>query len=172
MLIPVAASSKVSTVAARLLRSWVRIPPVAWRFVCCECCVLWGRGLCDGLITRPAESYRLWCVVVCDLETSWMSRPWSSLDHRAIGKEYIYIYIYIKGPPKEKCIHTLTKENSMLYVSTNFNHTSQSQMKHQLDATLCRFYFCRVTLHVSDASAHHQEYLKLVQRPLVHVLSL
>ena len=24
-------------------------------------------------------------------------------------------------------------------------------MKHQLDATLCRFYFCRVTLHVSGA---------------------
>ena len=45
-------------------------------------------------------------------------------------------------------------------------------MKHQLDATLCRFYFCRVTLHVSGASAHHKEYLKLVQRPLVHVLSL
>jgi len=27
--------------------------------VCCECCVLSGRGLCDGLITRPGESYRL-----------------------------------------------------------------------------------------------------------------
>jgi len=27
-----------------------------------------GRGLCDELITRPNESYRLWCVVVCDLE--------------------------------------------------------------------------------------------------------
>jgi len=25
-------------------------------------------------------------------------------------------------------------------------HRSISQMKHQLDATLCRFYFCRVTL--------------------------
>ena len=50
-------------------------------------------------------------------------------------------------------------------------HHSISQMKHQLDATLCRFYFCRVTLHVSGASAHH-EYLKLVQQPLVHVLSL
>jgi hypothetical protein len=24
--------------------------------VCCECCVLSGRGLCDGLITRPEES--------------------------------------------------------------------------------------------------------------------
>jgi hypothetical protein len=32
-------------------------------FVCCECCVLSGRGLCDGLITRPEESYRLWRVV-------------------------------------------------------------------------------------------------------------
>jgi hypothetical protein len=47
-----------------------------------------------------------------------------------------------------------------------------SQMKHQIDATLCRFYFCRVTLHVSGTSAHHQEYLKQVQRPLLHVLSL
>jgi len=25
--------------------------------VCCECCVLSGRGLCDGLITRAEESY-------------------------------------------------------------------------------------------------------------------
>jgi hypothetical protein len=39
-------------------------------FVCCEYCVLSGRGLCDGLITRPEESYRLWRVVVCNQETS------------------------------------------------------------------------------------------------------
>ena len=56
--------------AARLLRWWVRIPPGAWMFVCCECCVLSGRGLCDGLITRPEESYRLWRVVFRDQETS------------------------------------------------------------------------------------------------------
>ena len=56
--------------AARLLESWVRIPPGAWTFVCCECCVLSGRGLCDELITCPEESFRLWCVV-CNLETSW-----------------------------------------------------------------------------------------------------
>ena len=37
-------------------------------FVCCECCVLSGRGLRDELITRPEESYRLWRVVVCDQE--------------------------------------------------------------------------------------------------------
>ena len=36
--------------------------------VCCECCVLSGRGLCDELITRPEESYRLRCAFVCDIE--------------------------------------------------------------------------------------------------------
>jgi len=46
------------------------LPPGACMFVFCECCVLSGRGLCDGPITRPEESYRLWCVVLCDLETS------------------------------------------------------------------------------------------------------
>jgi len=42
-----------------------------------------GRGLCDELIIRPEESYRLCCVVVCGLETL------------RIGAPYIYIYIYI-----------------------------------------------------------------------------
>jgi len=59
---------KHSSEAARLLRSWVRIPPGTSMFVCCECCVLSGTDLCDELITRPEESYRLWCVFVCDLE--------------------------------------------------------------------------------------------------------
>ena len=44
--------------------------------VWCKCYVLSGRGLCDELITRPKESYRLWCVVLCDLENSWMRRSW------------------------------------------------------------------------------------------------
>jgi len=41
--------------AARPLRLWVRIPPGAWMFVCCEYCVLSGRGLCGELITRPED---------------------------------------------------------------------------------------------------------------------
>jgi len=44
--------------------------PTGGMDVCSECRVLSGRGLCDELITRPKQSYRLWCVVVCDLETS------------------------------------------------------------------------------------------------------
>ena len=73
--------------AARLLRSCVRPPPEAWMFVCCECCVLLGRGLCDELITRPEESYRLCCVVVCDLETSRMRRPWPALGRSTTEKK-------------------------------------------------------------------------------------
>jgi len=75
--------------ASRLLRPWVRIPPGAWIFVCCECCVLSGRGLCDGLITRPEESCRLRCVVVCDLETSRMRRPWHVLGHSATKRKIV-----------------------------------------------------------------------------------
>jgi len=61
--------------AARLLRSWVRIPLGEGMSVNCEYCVLSDRGLCDELITRPEESYRMWCVVVCVLEISCIRRP-------------------------------------------------------------------------------------------------
>jgi len=46
-----------------------------------------GRGLCDELITRPEESYRLCCVVVCDLETWRMRRPWPALGRSATDKK-------------------------------------------------------------------------------------
>jgi len=52
-------------------------------FVCYDCRVLLGRGLCDELITRPDESYRMWCVVVCDLETSLMRMSWPAGGCRA-----------------------------------------------------------------------------------------
>jgi hypothetical protein len=67
--------------AAHLLRPWVRIPQGAWIFVCCECRVLSGRGLCDELIIRPEESYRLCCVVVCHLETSRIGAPYIFTRH-------------------------------------------------------------------------------------------
>ena len=60
--------------------------------VCCECCVLSGRGLCDGLITRPEGSHRLWCVAVCDLETSWMRRPRHVLGRSATGSTLVLIF--------------------------------------------------------------------------------
>ena len=59
----------------RFLGLRVLIPPKSWMSVSCESCVLSGRGLCDGLITRPEESYRMWCAWVW----SW------SLDNEALA---------------------------------------------------------------------------------------
>jgi hypothetical protein len=114
--------------AARLLRSWVRISPGAWMFVCCECCVLSGRGLCDGLITRSEESYRLWCFVVCDQETSktrrlkpatglWKIQPqWvvtpgkqTNTDHSQTGSNQIH-YTQTNGQPTRR--HTLQEPST------------------------------------------------------------
>jgi hypothetical protein len=39
----------------------------------CEVCVVWCQV---ELISRPEESYRLWCAIVCDLETTEMRKPW------------------------------------------------------------------------------------------------
>ena len=72
--------------AARNLGLWVRIPPGVCMSVCCVYCVLSGRGLCVGLITCPEESYRLWCVVVCDHEDLIIRRPWNTRGRSAMKK--------------------------------------------------------------------------------------
>jgi len=66
--------------------------------VSCECCVLSGRGLCVGLIICTKESYRLWCVVVCDLETPKNEAMASVGPQRQYIYIYIYIYIYLADP--------------------------------------------------------------------------
>jgi hypothetical protein len=48
--------------AARLLGLWVRIPLGSWMSVCIECCVLSGRGLCDGLIREALPTVMRRCV--------------------------------------------------------------------------------------------------------------
>jgi len=78
--------------AARLLRLWVRISPGAWISVYCECCVLSGRRLCDKLITRPEESYWLWCVV-CDLETPMNEE---ALVHWGLSRQNLTNRLWIK----------------------------------------------------------------------------
>jgi hypothetical protein len=101
--------------AARLLRSWVRIPPRAWMFVWCECCVLSGRGLCDELTTRPEESYRLWCVVVCDLEKpqelgghdpGWVAAPQQ--------KSYVPCELHVRTIPLSLINRSLNISSEML----------------------------------------------------------
>jgi hypothetical protein len=56
--------------------------------VSCECCVLSGRGLCVGLITRPEECYRVRRFLTeCDREASITRRPWPTGAIAPWGKE-------------------------------------------------------------------------------------
>jgi hypothetical protein len=60
-------------------------------FFCCEWSVLSGRGLCDELIIRPEEFYRLWCVVVCKLENIRMRSSWPALGHTELFWRHIFL---------------------------------------------------------------------------------
>jgi hypothetical protein len=71
--------------------------------------VLLGRDLCDELITRSEESYRLWCVVVCDLETSRRRKQRHALGRSATEKKKKSVYIFL-----EKV--TLTKPGHEFYL--------------------------------------------------------
>jgi len=63
VLIPVAARAK-AWACGRSFAGIVGSNPIAEALmsVSCDSCVLSGRGLCDGLIIRPEESYRVWFV--------------------------------------------------------------------------------------------------------------
>jgi hypothetical protein len=61
-------------------------------------CVLSGRGLCDELITRPEEFYRLGaslCVIKNPRGRGGYSPRWAAEPEKNIYIKYIYIYIYI-----------------------------------------------------------------------------
>ena len=70
-----------------------KIPLGAWISVFCESSVLSGRDLGDGPIPRPEESYRLWCIIMCDPEPSGMRRPWSPLGCCARGLKGCLLYV-------------------------------------------------------------------------------
>ena len=79
--------------AAHLQRLWVRIPPETYMYVSFGCCVLSSRGLCARLITRPEESYRVWCVWVWSWsfdneEALAHKRPWGK--HLSVRNEYYF----------------------------------------------------------------------------------
>jgi hypothetical protein len=77
--------------AARLLGLWIRIPPGVWMSVCCDCCIFSGRDLCDGLITRVEEFYRVClCVWSRNIVNEEALAHWGLLHQKQ--KECIWVF--------------------------------------------------------------------------------
>jgi len=93
--IPVATRSNAWVCGCSLL-GLREVLPGAWMSVSSECCVLSGRGLCTGLITRPEESYRVWRVWV------WLrSHVWSGCDpesDRRATEKNLVTFSLLLGP--------------------------------------------------------------------------
>lgn len=86
----------------------------AWMSVCCECCLLSCRGLCDGPIPRSEESYRL-CVSVIRFNSN-------ILDLQRVGRKWSRLRIRKKDRIKKECcycrpshIHTVMHSLYELY---------------------------------------------------------
>jgi len=120
--------------------------------VCCECCVLSGRGLCVYLITRPEEFYRLLWVVVCDLETSWMRKPWPTGGCCTKNKQNLYA-----------CIYSLPIEAfwAIRYLTFKVAHFSYNRLNLECLVQLTshaatNFYFVMLLQYVSVPRVHLQ----------------
>ena len=124
-------------------------------FVCCECCVSSRKDLCDKLITCPEESYWLWFVVVCDLETSRTRKPWPALGCSTTRKQknYITVWQLMQGMNTIK----LTKSHLMHKTWNNVEHDINfcvdlyCGQKVCLKAAIC-YNGCRFTCYKNTSS--------------------
>ena len=97
--------------------------------------MLSGRGLCDELITRPEESYRLCCVVVCDPETSRMGAPYiydiSHLRVKCVEKIHFSLKSdKISGTLREEQYIFLIIFHSVLLIMKNISAKFSVKTKH------------------------------------------
>jgi hypothetical protein len=141
--IPAAARSLASVCGRLPVEFVISNSTGPWTSVCSERCVLSGRGLCDELITPKEEFYRLWCVVLCDLETTRMRKP------RPIG-----------GVVASK----IKKNNTIIYDQKSPSNDYRSQISLRRRVTLSevflskiRHFWCRtvgkaVTLNLSPVT--------------------
>ena len=106
-------SLRRGSATARLLGLRVRIPPGAWMYVSCECCVLPGRGVCVGLITRPEESYRVWCV----LSVIVKSGQWEGLGTLGAVEPWQQMYLYVSYASWVNSDHFPNSINHFVFVT-------------------------------------------------------
>ena len=87
--------------------------------VSCVCCV--GSGVCDGLVQRGPTGCV--CLIVCDLDTSLLRRPWPNLG--CCTKEIIIIITIIITFQLEKVKYLNNSNNNNNIVAHNANEINK-----------------------------------------------
>ena len=131
-------------------------------FVCCECRVLSGRGLCDELITRPEESHRLWCVVVCDLENLENEEAMTRVGSQRHRKKKVFLLtcvlcsVYSWHSPA-----TLTEVFPCFFLSCKANsHKDGARSAPFLISELCFSMYCLcVNVYCTTATGWQPNYI-------------
>jgi len=103
--------------AARLLGLQVWIPHGIWMSVYFECCVLTGRDLCFGPITRPEELRRMWRVWAW----SWKPQQWWGPDTLGAVAHWKKKGIHNKGHSVLWYGNINSEQNSLLAASCSMN---------------------------------------------------
>jgi hypothetical protein len=101
--------------------------------------VVWsGRVVCIQLIAHPEESYCLWCVVVCDRETSWMRRTCptggccTKIKHEALHNYDVYddLWLHEVHTRHDKNRSAVSKSEMAILRGTNRHATNQRHGRH------------------------------------------
>jgi hypothetical protein len=105
---PVAAGNKTWVCERSLAGISGSNPAGAWMCVSCECCVLSGRGLCDGHIARPEVTSSVVCQSVIMEPQQWGPRPLGLSSHEKIytiqydWQLYNFIHAYFVILPQQQ----------------------------------------------------------------------
>jgi hypothetical protein len=122
-----------------------------------ECGVLSGRGLCVGLITRPEESYRVWCIGVWSwiLDNEEVLAHWRLLRHcKCKNKSIICIKqtneMHLKRVTIQKYCRRLpkirnkspTKHEAIESIKIVCHHKYRCRLKGELGYTCFDVWYC------------------------------
>ena len=89
-----------------------------------ECCALKGTFPYDEPITRPEESCRLWCVIVFELDTSRMWRPWLAMGCAPEKRIYSWIIDTVMMGPTSRPV-TLVNNQTTPRQHQKIQHNSE-----------------------------------------------
>jgi len=109
------------------------------------CCVLSGRGLRVELITRLEESYRLWCVVVCDLENLKNEEAMTRVGSQRHSKKYtLVLRSTVTGNELLflSCLSLseITNHGTFKFLKISFRTLAHSSRSHAFHSTKSHFY--------------------------------